>query len=412
MQIELLQHQFDFVSSTTKNNALIGGIGSGKSFAGCARIVSKIGLYPKALGFIGAPVHRQLQTVTLKDFFEFLDECKMLWDYNEQKGRIKVDNGNGTTTIMTASMTNHKAIRGAEYGWATVDEAVYTEHASLRVLMGRMRDKNGDMGIDCISSPNGFDFIYNTFHPNGEFWDHNFRLIKAKTQENIHLPETYITSLISQYGGLNSKLAQQEILGEFVNIKTGRIYWAFDREKHVKPCKRDPDYPIYISMDFNVDPMTASIFQIINDRMYVFAEIHNRDSNTIRTGQELKNKYGTQFVTIIPDSTGLKNTTNSSQSDLKILRDLGFTVSATTNPYRMDRYNALNLSFDKNLIILDPSCKFLINDLEQVSYKEGDPTGKPETTNKLLTHSSDNLGYGNYKTINPLRRNRRGIRIS
>jgi hypothetical protein len=52
----------------------------------------------------------------------------------------------------------------------------------------------------------------------------------------------------------------------------------------------------------------------------------------------------------------------------------------------------MNLKFTNNQIEIDPKCKKLINDLERVVWKNN----KPDQTgaNKMLTHSSDNLGYG------------------
>jgi len=42
-------------------------------------------------------------------------------------------------------------------------------------------------------------------------------------------------------------------------------------------------------------------------------------------------------------------------------------------------------------LIIDPKCKTLIQDLEKVTNKQG--TRDIDKSNKLLTHSSDALGY-------------------
>jgi hypothetical protein len=42
-------------------------------------------------------------------------------------------------------------------------------------------------------------------------------------------------------------------------------------------------------------------------------------------------------------------------------------------------------------MIIDPRCKTLINDLEKVTNKQG--TREIDKSNKMLSHSSDALGY-------------------
>ena len=52
----------------------------------------------------------------------------------------------------------------------------------------------------------------------------------------------------------------------------------------------------------------------------------------------------------------------------------------------------MNNNLSKGNIVIDPKCKALIRDLEQVVNKEG-TREIDKTTNKDLTHCSDALGY-------------------
>ena len=159
-------------------------------------------------------------------------------------------------------------------------------------------------------------------------------------------------------------------------------------------------------MDFNVNPMTATLAFVKDDKMWVFDEIYLKDSNTSAMASTLRQKVMAyksriEYTTINPDSTGAKATTNSSRSDHQILKDAGFKVMSAANPFRIDRYAAVNVNFEKERIIIDPKCKHLIKDLEQVSYKEG--TDKPDTADPMLTHISDALGYTVFRNLNPFR---------
>ena len=44
-------------------------------------------------------------------------------------------------------------------------------------------------------------------------------------------------------------------------------------------------------------------------------------------------------------------------------------------------------------IVIDPSCKNLIRDLELVSYKENGKNNEIDKSDQTLTHASDAFGY-------------------
>jgi hypothetical protein len=181
--------------------------------------------------------------------------------------------------------------------------------------------------------------------------------------------------------------------GEFNDESNGQVYYSFRRDEHVKPVVRRPG-TVFIGQDFNVNPMCSVIGQYIDDgKFYIFDELFLENSDTFKTCDGLKKKDLSGAV-IIPDSTG-RNRKTSGQSDFDILKQAGFTIESTHNPFVTDRVNNVNRLFQQNRIIIDPKCKKLINDLEKVVWKnnELDQSG----SNKMLTHISDSLGYMCYK---------------
>ena len=180
-----------------------------------------------------------------------------------------------------------------------------------------------------------------------------------------------------------------------INISSGGIYWAFDRDQHVKEFDRDFSRPVWCGMDFNVDPYTACFGYVVGDHLYIFDEFYEQDFNTHKAAEKIAIKYGTQ-MTIVPDYSGTgRRTSANGETDHKILRNRGFVVKSSTNPFRIDRYNCVNSLLERGKVTIHPRCKYLIRDLEQVCYKEGDNV--PDISNKDLTHSSDGFGYLVYK---------------
>ena len=401
--IELLEHQWQFIHSGYKNNLLLGGVGSGKTFIGCAKAHYKMSLYPKGKGFIGAPTHKQLMNVTLKDFQEYCEIINVSFEYNQQKGILTVG---GTVETICSSLTNYDAIRGHEFSWSWIDEGSYCARESFEMLLGRMRNKIGDRGIDITTTPKGFGYLHDYFHPDGECFTSDQKIYYASSFDNHHLPDGYVNQLIA---ALPKDLVQQEVYGKMLNIRVGRVYYAFDQAINVDDCAIDNNRPIYVGVDFNVDPMCAVVGQVYDngqtESLKVIDEFYMRDLKskaTSRLAAAIKAKYGTNGVTLIPDSTGRKHTTNASKSDIQILKDAGFKIKDAQNPFRIDRYASCNAVLEKGMLSIDKSCKYLIKDLNELSYMEG--TDKPDVTkNRLLGHLTDCLGYLVYRTIKPLK---------
>ena len=384
MKVNLLPHQDDFVFAKEKFAMLLGGIGSGKSHAGAVFVIKESLDDPKPNGLITANTYKQLTNATLTTLFKLCDEYAIEYKYNQNKGWIDIEGAHW----YVYSLDNYDNLRGIEVGRFYADELRDASYEAFSVMLGRLRDKRAKkLSGRITTTPNGYDYLYDYFV--GDKKTPEFKIIHARSFDNKYLPDGFVDTLKASY---DDKVYRQEVLGEFINIQSGRIYYAFDRDKHVKPTKYNPAYPIYIGNDFNVNPMTAAIGQIINNVVHIFDEIFLADSNTPEMGNRIRLKYGTN-LTIIPDSTGNKRTTASptGKSDIQILKDFGFNVQTSGNPYRVDRYNTVNNLLEKNRIIIDASCVKLIKDLEQVSYKEGFNT--PDTSDSSLTHISDAMGY-------------------
>jgi len=380
---------------------LLGGVGSGKTWCGAHWAINKVYSSPDSIGLITANTYSQLQKATLHCLFQELDRLHIPYIYNKQSTLLTIA---GVKKFYCLSLDSYNNHRGIEIGEWWGDEVAYNSEESFQVMSGRLRDSRGNLDVLFTTTPKGFNWLHKYFHPDGEKHTAKYSIVSAATYNNRHLPQDYIDALSEQY---DEKLIAQELGGEFVNVSTGRIYYAFNRSAHAQEFSQDPRYPIWIGMDFNVNPMTASVGQVIGDVLYIFDEFFLKDSNTPAMCAAITAKYG-KNATIVPDSTGNKTTTNSNRSDHKILKDAGFTVKSATNPFRVDRYAAVNGAFSNGKVVISSKCKYTIKDLENVSYKEG--TDKPETDDPSLTHISDALGYLIYRTVNPLQNKSRQIR--
>jgi len=399
MHISLTDPQFDFITADEKFCAFIGGIGAGKSFVGAHFVRKKISEeHPEVPGLIGANTHRQLMNATLTTVFSVLDDLMIPYEFNQQKGILYA----GGRKIFCYSLQNYEVIRGIQIGWFLLDETRDTDQRAWNVILGRLRHpKATKLEGRITSSPNGFDWMYERFA--GEKKTKDFKLIQGSSMDNPYLPAGYLDSLKEAY---TQEFYEQEVLAKFVAINKGRVYRNFDRTKHVKTkVEFNPQAQVWIGMDFNVAPMSAVVIQHYNNKIHIIDEFFMFDSGTPEMAEAIKEKYGKWNPVIIPDATGKAiKTSSGGLSDHEILRRKGFRVVSTYNPGRMDRYNAVNNVFEKNMIWIDSSCKNTIRDFEQVVYKEGS-THPDVSKNKELTHLSDAVGYAIWH-IEPIQRPR------
>jgi PBSX family phage terminase large subunit len=383
-QISLTQKQAEFLTSTNFATLFAAGVGSGKSFIGSHWAKEKIISEPKSRGFIAANTYNQLRNATLATFFGVLDEHNFKYRYNQQRNIIDV---NGTI-IYAYSLDNYQNIRGIEIGWGWLDETRDTPREAFDVVLGRLRDKRAKkLELRLTSSPCGYNWLYDYFAgPNKKS---GYHMVQGSTFDNPYLPPSYVESLRESY---DDKMYQQEVLGQFVTTGVGQVYYSFNRTRNVRAVGMDPKYPLMIGMDFNINPMSAVVFQCVGPEIRVIDEISLMSSDTSEMGKHILAKFGR--VRVIPDSTGKrKQTSSKGLSDHQILRDMGHEVVYNANPARFDRYVCVNNLLEKDRLVIDPKCKHLIADLEKVTYRPG--TTEPDsTTDKSLTHMSDALGYG------------------
>ena len=195
---------------------------------------------------------------------------------------------------------------------------------------------------------------------------------------------------------------RQEFEGSF-ETTGNRAAYNFDRQDH---CTKTNDLSNYLwwGVDFNVDFMTAVLAcQFTDGTIHFYNEIRLKNSNTEELAIEMK-KIAPN-VECYPDPAGKARSTTSRRSDHQILRDHGFLIRAKkSHPSHIDRLNALNRKLKdaegKIGMTVDPSCTYLVKDLEQC---QRDKRGGLAKDNMELTHALDACSYAiSYKF--PIRR--------
>ena len=374
--------QFAFMQSRKREAALCGGLGSGKSWALQLSFLVHCLRYPKALHCYGSLSYRNMKDAAIPGFKRFLEQCGISYEFIKSDYQFNI--GQQKIKAIFRSQETADMMRSVEIGDLFADEFAYWDEDNYKTFVSRVRDKSGPLIIRGATTPNGLNFVHELFV---EAKSPNRELIFTSSDENRHLPEEYLQMLEESY---DSKMLQQERYGHFINVGGGLAYYSFSCERNVKPCPITNGKPLYIGMDFNVNPMTAVACQYEGNKTRVVHEFWLENSNTEEMGKTILAFFGgARGITIIPDSTGANRKTSSTLTDHAILRELGFEVPKVLNPLRRDRFNCVNGRLERGLIEIDPSCTKLIRDME--AFVEADEKKTPQ-----LGHVSDALGYGEW----------------
>lgn len=392
INLELSDSQHDFVYAEEPHVLFCGGVGSGKTFTGALWTIRMALEYPGVRGLITANTHSQLQKATLAELFKLCDMLGIKYKYHVNHNMLYI----GDATILCYSMEKPENLAGPTVGYWWADEAAFYRKIAFDKGAARVRDKSGPCQIRMTTTPNGFNWLYDYFV--GSPLDHK-RVVYSRTLDNIdNLPDTYVKQLTEQY---DAKMAAQELDGQFVNLNSGQVYYAFDRRKHISNCEiRDTDL-LMVGLDFNVNPLCGVFVAKRGEMMYVVDELYLNNSNTFQAAKEIIGRYPARYMQVVADETGNRRKTSSTNTDHEIIRRAGLELVPFKNPLVKDRQNNLNRLFDRNYIKIHPQCTNLIKDLEQLVHENKDES---------LGHISDAIGYAAWK-LNPLEKAKRKPRI-
>ena len=393
IEFSALPSQKKFLESAARFKGFSGPIGSGKSQVLCQEAIRLSYQNPGRTGLIGAPTYPMLRDATLAALMEVLDGNKIPCEWNRSENFVVMRETR--SRILLRAVEEFERLRGSNLAWFGIDELTYAPEDAWLRLEGRLRDPKASRlcGFG-VWTPKGYDWVHRRFIANPV---DGYETVQARPFENRFLlgrvPD-YYERLKSSY---DARLYEQEALGTYLHLTTGRVYYAFEREGNVAECELDPGASLLWALDFNVDPMSSVIAQVSGDRVRVLDEIVLRRATTQQACDEFQARYAAHAAGLIvyADATGSRMQTTGS-SDMDVLREffrsgeygeVKFLVP-TSNPAVRDRVSLMNA----RMATVDPRCRELIKDLEQVAYKEGSGVIDKEK-DSARTHLSDALGY-------------------
>ena len=390
IDIPMTLPQRQFVFSEASRPAIIGGLGSGKSQAGTLRLILGMLADPGANGAYYMPTYDLINLRAIPGAESDLERLGLEYRTNKSSYTIDVT---GYGYIIFRSYDKPSRIIAYEVADSICDELDTLPKDKAAIVWRKINERNRQQRgrrntIGLVTTPdqgvNGF--VYEKWVKKQQ---KGYVLYKASTYSNPFLPPDYAQDILDNYDPI---LAELYLNGEFVSLNQNKVYHFFDRTKHhTDRTITDKDTVIHIGLDFNIGGGCAVAFVIESNNPVAVDEFVSHDTQDFCNNLV---RYDGKKVIIYPDASGKAGRTNSSQSDIAIIKGAGYQVNANpANPAVRDRINAYNglISHDRFRVNTD-KCPNLTNALETQGY---DVKGEPEKWNDhpAIDDWVDSSGY-------------------
>jgi hypothetical protein len=409
---------------------LVAGRRFGKTFLALTELI-RAAWEPGRKAWYVAPTYRQAKRVAWKALKEM---TRPYWAAlpNETDLTIELITG-GAISLRGAD--NYDALRGDGLDFITLDEyACMAPEAWTEVLRPSLADKLGRALF--IGTPRGHNHFFQLYEAARD--QPHWSVFQFTTEQGGNVSREELDSATHE---LDERTYRQEFQASFENQGTGLAYHAFDRTHNVRPLRYDPRVPLFWSLDFNMNPLCSVLGQKLGATLHILDELILPDSNTLAACEEFLSRTQPWVtpseifdpplppdapdvlqeivmqllqprplnVSIYGDATGEQRKTSASRTDWQIVKNFfgrytdhyraHFCVPSANPPVK-DRINCVNAVLRNHAgerrLRIDPKCKQLIKDLEQVGWK-ADPHGNPlaelDKSDPMRTHASDALGY-------------------
>ena len=371
------------INNPIRHLVLYGSASSGKSaFAAQKTYLRIVNETPHRI-LVLRKVSATIKKSVFQDMIDVINEEGAMNDFkiNRTIGDYSLTHNNGNQLYFVGldDPEKIKSIKGITSMW--VEEATEFNLNDLDQLNIRIRGKKNNYvqyvyTFNPISEGND---IVKKFVIDKDFNPENTNVIHSTYKDNAFLTKED-KQVLEDYKTTNKLYYDVYCLGIPGAVdKTNKFFFSFDRDQHIDKCSFNPDLPIKLSFDFNLEPFACVAYQTpTKNTIEVIKEIRLNDSDIYQMCDRVKSIYPESTYIVTGDRTGYNRSgvVRGKTSYWSIIK----TELGLTNPQIRLRSKNLDLIssrilcnavLNKKNIIIDPSCENLINDMSyaQVDYR-------------------------------------------
>jgi len=370
-----------------------GGAGAGKSRFIAQKILYRI-IYQQHHRFL---VIRKVKDTMKASVFQLFKDYIHAWGIESKfhitESPLRITHKTTGNTIIFMGIDDPEKLKSIEKITSIwVEEASELEEGDFNELDRRLRGKLPNYKQIILS----FNPISHLHWLKTRFFDNppdNCTVIETTYLDNPKLDEDDVSVLLEMK---KYDIQQYNIyaLNQWGVLNTNQVYHNFVFLKHTTELTINDFQVLHVGVDFNIGGCVGVVCGVIGNKVYIVDGWAVYDTDAIVT--QLKHaKYKGKEIIVYPDASGKANKTNSSRSDLQIIRDGGFRVlSNKANPAVRDRVNAVNRMFATDKILINGKLEKLIYSLQTQAYKDnGEPEKFKEHKGGAVDDWNDAIGY-------------------
>ena len=415
--LDLHDRQYEVFSNPARFRVLVAGRRFGKTHLALTEMLYTAAKFPNSVSWYVGPNNGQSKHIAW-DRLKKLTQPYWSKDPNETDLRIDLSNG---STLFVYGAFNPESLRGRGIDFLVLDEfALIDPQAWFSVLRPALADRKGRVLF--IGTPQGRNHFFDMY----EFAKitPDWAAFQFTTEQGGIVDKSEIEAAA---GEMDSETFESEFLAQFSSLARNRVYYAFDKSQNVQSVSFNGQRPLVWSIDFNVNPMSMLLMQKVDDMAHVLEEIILKPDGYTEVACERFGERALTYYNQVPtyqrplivkiygDASGNQRRTAGSQTDWATVREFfskwvgtfapEYYITSANPPVR-DRIACVNRrlrtqSLESRLMV-DPKCKELIRDLEDVTWQldsTGAVTSEINKSDKNRTHTSDALGYFIYQAF-------------
>lgn len=382
--------QADVFLDTARFRVVVAGRRWGKTALAKTEMIQRAKKPNQKIWYI-APTYRMAKQIMWNDLKASIPRK---WILREHETEMSITLRNGTI-IECKGADNPDTLRGVGLNFVVMDEFQDIRAETWTTIIRPTLAKDRGEAL-FIGTPKAYNQLYEVYQFGQDAKRKSWSSYQFPTITSPFIPQQEIEDARQE---MDPRTFRQEFEASFETM-SGRVYYPFDRRVHVdNKVQFNPGRPIWVGVDFNIDPMSAAIMQPqTNGELWVVDEIFLHNSNTEELVEELERRYWEHMsgVTIYPDPAGAARQHARGESDLEIFRQKGFNriKFKRKHPPIADRVNAVNRvikdASGQIRLRVAPGCANVIESLEQTLYKAG---SRDIDKAASMEHITDAMGY-------------------
>lgn len=376
VKIQLHQFQDKAIFSPSRFIAIIAGVQSGKTMAGCIWSRIQFDENPNDNGLICAPTYKILQQSTLPKFFQINPDLQKY--YKKGDSIIELP---GRGKIFIRSTENPNVLEGMTLRWAWLDEGGQMKLDAWVNVQGRLSIQQGKCFIS--TTPYYFNWLASDFLDQCKKGNKDYCAVQFRSIDSPYFPKEEYERAEKT---MDRRTFERRYMGLFTKME-GLVYDDFNYAYHVNDNNPKLFDSVICGVDWGFAAPAAMVIIGIKENVYwVMDEFYGSKKTTdelIEIAKNLKDKWKiNRFYADTAEPDRIEAFKRAGLYTLEANKDIEWGINKVRQLMKEERFH------------VHPQCKYLLDEIERYHYPEvQEDKVESEKPEKIDDHAMDAMRY-------------------